>query len=251
MATVPNLVAFKTDPYDVPLQVAVGVVRQYAIPTDLVAPTATLISPWMTALPLGSTPIVVDVKDETALRRAFIFVEFSDSPEEVIWDGYVFSDQYIAASTVATVTGGKRFSIVRGGGWRSDPNVVVTGQDTSGNELTPTSSAFTYAAPPLTETTPPAVMLVSPLPGTTITTRTPLVIDVTDLSLKSCLLTVRFSGSNSPEVAYDGQAFAEPYRGSTLESVTHGFRFTLQRAGGWLGPPTVRVYAADSYGNEA
>lgn len=222
-----------------------------ANPRDLIAPTRTLVSPSAgSTLPAGTTALVVDVTDETALSSVRLFVTFSDSSEEVAWDGTSFAATY-SGSTVSTISRGKRFTVVRTGGWRTNPSLVVNAVDTSGNELSLASSSFVYAAPPLTETTPPAVTVVSPAAGTVVLSSTPLVVDVVDIHLKSCIITVRFAGTNAPEVAFDGTGFTEGYRASELAVITNGTRFTLRRAAGWTAPPVVRVYAADSYGNEA
>lgn len=102
--------------------------------------------------------------------------------------------------------------------------------------------------------TPPTVTM-SPTPGSTITTFQPISVTVVDqLAIKRCLLSVTFPGMAAPELVYDGAQFAPVYAaGSTFLSTPLGtgssFTFSLKRTGGWIGSPTIHVYASDTAGN--
>jgi hypothetical protein len=85
-----------------------------------------------------------------------------------------------------------------------------------------------------------------------ITRTTPLVFDVTDgEGLRRVLPSILFPG-RPPELAHDGEAFTVGYvDDSTRTAITGGWRYSLLRRGGWPAPPTLRVYALDTHGNEA
>lgn len=102
--------------------------------------------------------------------------------------------------------------------------------------------------PPIVDTLPPTITLVSPAPGTLISRSTPFVVDVTDdfLSGTFACLFMRSRESRVYEIAWDGEEFADLYAvGSTRASITNGWRFTLRREGGWPGAPTFTVRAFD------
>lgn len=101
------------------------------------------------------------------------------------------------------------------------------------------------------DSAPPVVTVVSPSTALAIFTMTPLVFDVTDIALHRVILAVGYGTSGDQEVVFDGQSFTASYARSTQAVITNGFRFTLQRRGGWTASPTLHVYAADAFGNEA
>lgn len=225
----------------------------YAYPYDATAPARAIVTPSVgSTLPASSTPLVVDVTDAGTLKRVLLLVAFSDSTEEVAWDGYAFAAGY-SGSTVSNVSGGKRFSLVRTAGWRSAPTLFVNAEDTAGNELVLASSAFAFAAEPLTEVNPPSVTVVSPAAGSTITVATPLVVDVVDAEghLQTTVVSISFDDSTEAEVAHNGSIFSSRYLGSTRTAIANGFRYSLVRVGGWRASPRLHVYAFDSKGNQA
>lgn len=108
-----------------------------------VAPTVALVSP-----PEGGierdTPLIVDVTDdESSLVRVVINVRFFDAisgaevAREVVHDGggagKPFGPLY-QASSVAPISRGFRFTLVRTGGWPSSPRLRVLAFDTQGEE---------------------------------------------------------------------------------------------------------------------
>lgn len=103
-----------------------------------------------------------------------------------------------------------------------------------------------------TDTTPPAVTLVSPSEGSPIIPSTNVVVDVTDnASFRRVLLAVQFGGTGAPELIHDGDRFTTPYRGSTREVISGGWRYTLSRDRGWPASMRLDVYAIDAAGLEA
>lgn len=101
--------------------------------------------------------------------------------------------------------------------------------------------------------TPPVVSNVSPSEATQLERGTPLSFDVTDDSgaFRRIILKVQFAGMPTREFAHDGDTFAPMYlAGSTRETITGGYRYTLVRAGGWPAAPTITPYAIDALGAE-
>jgi hypothetical protein len=102
----------------------------------------------------------------------------------------------------------------------------------------------------------PVSSVVSPAPGTPITTDTALVVEVTDDSgsFRRVMLLVAYSSGDLAgitELAHDGDAFVGYYSaGCTREPIDDGFRFTIIRDGGWPASPTLRIFAFDRGGNE-
>jgi hypothetical protein len=100
---------------------------------------------------------------------------------------------------------------------------------------------------------PPTVVFVSPAPASTITSTTPIVVDVTDVDTASpfVFFFVR-TVDGAQEVAWDGAAFSSPYASSTRVAIVDGFRYTLRRTGGWVaGGITIRTNAIDDTGGFA
>lgn len=99
----------------------------------------------------------------------------------------------------------------------------------------------------------PLVSNVTPSLGSPITGATPLQFDVTDNqnAIAQVIIAIEFANSAIVEVAYDGNYFTAAYAtSSVVAAILNGFRFTLQRAGGWPGSVvTLRVFATDASGN--
>lgn len=86
----------------------------------------------------------------------------------------------------------------------------------------------------------PVVTLVSPAAGTPLHPTDTVIFDVTDdgnFSLVSFRL--RFIATSEREAAYDRDdpagAWDPRYAGSTVTSISNGYRITLRRSGGWPG----------------
>lgn len=102
------------------------------------------------------------------------------------------------------------------------------------------------------DTTDPVVTLISPSEGTTMLPSTTVVVDVTDdTGFGRVLLAIQFGGTGAPELVHDGDGFSTPYRGSTREAISGGWRYTLGREGGWPSALRLDVYAIDAAGREA
>ena len=101
-------------------------------------------------------------------------------------------------------------------------------------------------------TTAPSISNRFPSATTPLGRNTPVGFTVTDVDVDLFreFVTASFPGQAAEEVVYDGFNFASLYSTSSRTSVTEGFQFTLRRANGWPGPPTIRVFAIDRTGNE-
>jgi hypothetical protein len=115
-----------------------------------------------------------------------------------------------------------------------------------------------FQAVAIADTNPPVVGNFTPSPGSTINPTTMLGFDVTDnAGLRRVILGVYFPGFGFQEIVHDGTSFMPNYAAaSTRVAITNGYRYTVQRAGGW--PPAVasltltfNVWAIDTSGNEA
>lgn len=111
---------------------------------------------------------------------------------------------------------------------------------------------------PGSETTKPVVAIVSPAPSTEITALTPIVVDVTDdVAIRRSILVATIvvaSMGTVREVVHDGTAFSAAYLSrSSRAAISHGYRYTVLRGGGWPAGTTLsfEVFAIDTSGNEA
>lgn len=96
----------------------------------------------------------------------------------------------------------------------------------------------------------PVAAVVSPPEGSSISSTTPLVIDVTDdLGLRRVIIAARFPDGTA-ELVHDGDLFSTRYASSSKTAISGGFRFTLRRQGGWFASPTIQVFPFDTSGNE-
>jgi hypothetical protein len=96
----------------------------------------------------------------------------------------------------------------------------------------------------------PVAAVVSPPEGSSISSTTPLVIDVTDdLGLRRVIVAARFPDGTA-ELVHDGDLFSTRYASSSKTAISGGFRFTLRRQGGWFASPTIQVFPFDTSGNE-
>lgn len=112
------------------------------------------------------------------------------------------------------------------------------------------------AAPPDPPTVAPVTTLVSPAPGSTLGTDTPLVVDVTDADsgFARILLVVTIAPAVNSGVAllvHDGVVFRPGFKDfSTRTSIANGFRYSIRKDLGWADDVRVEVYAIDDTGNE-
>ena len=101
--------------------------------------------------------------------------------------------------------------------------------------------AFDYAAAPSPAIgIAPVVTLISPTVGTPLHPTDAVVFDVTDNGAFSLVaFRLRFIASGEREAVYDRDdpagAWDPRYAGSTVTSISNGYRITLRRSGGWPG----------------
>ncbi len=101
------------------------------------------------------------------------------------------------------------------------------------------------------DTTAPTLTNVSPASGATIGAGDSITFDVTDeTGLREVIVGVEFLSSGAYEFAHDGTSFAQSYRASTRTAISGGFRYVLQRSGGWPSSPRIQIFAIDTSGNE-
>jgi hypothetical protein len=101
------------------------------------------------------------------------------------------------------------------------------------------------------DVTPPTIAVVSPTPGGVIRRDEAFVVDVTDASgLALIVLTAEIPAGGAHEVVWLKDSFSGPYAtGSTRAAIADGYRYTIQRTGGWTAAPTFHVEAVDTAGN--
>jgi len=101
------------------------------------------------------------------------------------------------------------------------------------------------------DTVPPTIGNFAPTPGTPLQRNTAVSFDVLDLSgLLRVEVSVTLGGDRF--VVHDGDTFVGQYVNlSTRSPIVDGFRFNVRHNGGWIEPPTFRVHAVDTSGNEA
>lgn len=98
---------------------------------------------------------------------------------------------------------------------------------------------------------PPVVELVSPAEGVSISSTTPLVVDVLEeTTLAVALVFARFGGAGATELVHDGTKFVAPYNlaSSSRDAIDGGYRYTVTRSGGWPAAPSLSVLAVDAAG---
>ena len=105
----------------------------------------------------------------------------------------------------------------------------------------------------------PVVDNISPAPGSQIAATQEVRFDVTDTpepgfpsGFTRIIVHVYYANTGAVEVAHTGDGFTGPYAAqSTRTAIAGGFRYNLNRTGGWQGHPTFYVYAIDKEGNES
>jgi hypothetical protein len=211
-----------------------------------------------------TTPILFQVTDlggaiETVGLRLIGYTYFGTGPAEVIFDigqsvGGGFVNPYITSSTLTGISGGAQFSILRDGGWPATVTLRIYVVDIYGNEALEQGYTLTCTDPlPGPDTTPPVVGAVSPAPGTAISPTQPVTFQVTDDSgvFRRIVVNATYP-TGVVECVHDGDGFRGFYSlNSTRVAITQGFAYSLLRAGGWPGSPTITVFAIDAAGNEA
>lgn len=99
------------------------------------------------------------------------------------------------------------------------------------------------------DTTPPSVVF-NPVSGTPIVPSTVIECTITDDFLKRSQLTAEFPGG-AWEVIFMQGRFASNYVNSTRQILPNGFKFFIERVGGWPSTPTIHADPYDTSANEA
>lgn len=108
-------------------------------------------------------------------------------------------------------------------------------------------------SPTAGDTTPPTVSVVSPAEGTPLRPTDTVVFDVDDDGGPTALrhIEVRAPQGGAVETIWNGTQFVAPYTGSSRVETATGYRFTVQRTGGWTQALALEVDAIDTSGNKA
>ena len=218
-----------------------------------VDPTPPVIDNWTP--PGGVVPstqtISVDVTENESLEHVWIFADYVGFLE-VVWNDGVPGSGYnvVTSNPGAGVT---RYTMTPDVEWKAvSTTLQVIAQDTQNQ--TSGSQAYTIDPPPTTcsgDTTPPVVDNFSPPPGTPIESDTPISFDVTDDSgiFSKIFVMAIFDALGDWEVIWDGSQFSDRYLSSGRVGISGGFRYTVERTGGWPADLLVRVCAIDQCGN--
>lgn len=234
---------------------AVQVTSSYILSPAASAPSITF-TPNGASIPYDTaTPIRIDVLDDDdagTISRVQI-IALSASRAELVFDAVppaVAKPGYTVMQT--NLSPGRRFEVLRVGGWLEDFDLVVTATDDRGLVTTETASFTLSSTPSPGDSVAPITSNISPAPGTPITATTPLLADVTDETglFRRVLVAVVLDGI--AEVAWDGEAWLGRYAGgsSSRTVISGGFRFSVLRDTGWPSSPTLRIFAFDQGGNE-
>lgn len=98
----------------------------------------------------------------------------------------------------------------------------------------------------------PISTVVSPASGV-LDAQGAIVLDVTDTdsALRRVFLVMRIPALGLEELVHQGDRFTPTYAArSTRVAIADGFRYTINRAGGWPASPVLDVYPIDVSGQE-
>lgn len=167
---------------------------------------------------------------------------------DIVYRSPSFDAAFSATSSVSVITHGLEFVFLKTGGWgHTTLSVEVEAHDAAGHVTTAFYNWTPVTAP---STSPPVWAVVTPSTATPILPSVDLVLDVTDADgdLTSESISAVFGGVS--ETVWNGSAFVGLYTSSTRTPLGSGNqRFTLRRAGGWLGAVTLTGLGLDSVGN--
>ena len=226
-----------------------GSAQAFTVTDPLGAPTVGNFNPAPASTIDNADAVAFDVTDVASLDDVFALAEHSTGRIEVVGRPGAFVAPYATLSTNTPITNGMTISVERDGGWPAPGLVLrIFAYDTEGNSVE-TTYALTVSNP--TDASAPAVSNVQPPAGTPIARNSPLFFDVTDDSgsFRRIIVTADFS-SGAVEVVHDGDGFARGYEAGVRSVIPGGFRYRVQRAGGWPNGPTIRAVAIDPQGNE-
>lgn len=109
---------------------------QNATPLDVENPVTTVVSPTAGETITATTPIVIDVTDDSGrFRRVLVAVFFSGLGKTLlVHDGDSFLGGFAISSTREMIDGGYRYTVVSDAGWEASPTIRVFTFDQSGKE---------------------------------------------------------------------------------------------------------------------
>lgn len=191
--------------------------------------------------------IAVNVSDETALEKVFLWGELADGTRLLVYDGTAFVGIFATSSTHVSTT----FTVVPDApGWPSDSlTLAVVAIDTSGNTTTATATYGVSNAPAA-----PTVGPFSPLDGGSVSRTGTITIDVTDDEGRTAIANVQIAAtlaSGQVLTVYNGSAFPGPFAASSARSnITNGYRYSIVHDGaGWPSSTIAfRITAIDAQG---
>lgn len=100
----------------------------------------------------------------------------------------------------------------------------------------------------------PTVTNLTPAPGSNIVSTTALAFDVLDEldSFRRIIVAVNMPSEKVYEIIHDGDSFGPKYQNNANQrtTVTDGYRYIVERDGGWPASPNLVVFAIDTTGEE-
>jgi hypothetical protein len=116
-------------------EVELSCTTDVAIVFDEIPPIISLISPTLGVDITRTTPVVVEVTDDIGLEIVPIFCNYPVPYAELstyVYDGEKLHPLFFE-STIETISGGFRYTIIPHEGWVTDPTIALDPVDTSGN----------------------------------------------------------------------------------------------------------------------
>ena len=214
---------------------------------DTTDPVVDTFSPAAASSILRSDALTFHVTDASTIVSMVVTVAQGSAPAELIYNGAAFVAPYLASSTIGDITDGYAFSVERDNGWQSaSVTLRVVAVDDAGNVAT-TSASYTVTNPPAA----PVIDTFSPSALATILRSDALTYHVTDETSLGPVVIWAAQGSDPVETVHDGTSFLAPYAaGSSRNSITGGYSYSIVRAGGWQRSAlTLTTKAIDGQGN--
>lgn len=105
--------------------------------------------------------------------------------------------------------------------------------------------------PPVAPGEAPVTTLISPTPGNGVDKTSTIVVDVTDADSELRRVMIVAVVEGVAFLAFDGVKYRPGYAAfSSRSAIANGFRHSVRRDAGWIGPVSVEVYPFDVTGNE-
>ena len=110
----------------------------------------------------------------------------------------------------------------------------------------PSRLAFTFSS----DTTPPLIANLLPVPGAEVGRNEPITFDVTDADGFGRIMVIVKQGLFE-FLVHDGDSFVQGFTvNSTRLPISNGYAYSVVPDSGWDIAPTVRIFAVDAAGNE-